>query len=232
VRQALVVVEIAVALVLFVGAGLMAHSLGQLHRMDPGVDTTNVLTMRLTLPREKYDDVAVERFFDDLVTRVTGTPGVTVGAAASQFPPEVFASTRFRFEGAHGIPDSLPTADLTVVTPGTFRVLGIPMRSGRPLSETDRASTPPVVVVNESFAKRYYPAGSAIGQRIAVGEESRARAWEIVGVVGDTRGRGWPSGRSPKSTYRSHRIVTGGTSCFCSSGPLVRPRRCCQHCGG
>ena len=99
VRQSLVVVEIAVALVLLVGAGLMAHTLGQLQRLDPGVNTANVLTMRLTLPAEKYKDAAITRFFTDLVSRLNATPGVDGAAVASQFPPSVFSSARFRIVG-------------------------------------------------------------------------------------------------------------------------------------
>ncbi len=198
VRQALVVVEIAVALVLLVGAGLMAHTLRELQRLDPGVDPANVLTMRVTLPAQKYRDAAITRFFTDLVSRLEATPGVVGAAAASQFPPAVFASTRFRIPDRQQLPDSLPNADLTIVTPGTFAVLGIPLRAGRSLADTDRAGSPLVVVVNESFAKRYYPGESAIGRRIATGDEKEARSWEIVGVVGDTRGRGMAAGPEPE----------------------------------
>ena len=197
-RQALVVVEIAVALVLLVGAGLMAHTLRELQRLDPGVDAANVLTMRVTLPPQKYRDAAITHFFTDLVSRLNATPGVVGAAAASQFPPSVFSSARFRIAGREQTPDSLPNADLTVATPGAFRVLGIPVRQGRFLAETDRAGAPPVVAVNESFAKRYYPGESPVGQRIATGEGDGARWWEIVGVVGDTRGRGMAAGAEPE----------------------------------
>ncbi len=197
-RQALVVVEIAVALVLLVGAGLMAHTLRGLQRLDPGVNTANVLTMRVTLPPQKYRDAAITRFFADLVSRLKATPGVVGAAAASQFPPSVFASTRFQIAGRQQTPDSLPSADITIVTPGAFEVLGIPLRAGRWLAETDRAGAPPVLVVNESFAKRYYPGESVVGQRIATGDGNEARSWEIVGVVGDTRGRGMAAGPEPE----------------------------------
>ena len=158
------VVEIAVALVLLVGAGLMAHTLGQLQRLDPGVNTANVLTMRLTLPAE-YKDAAITRFFTDLVSRLNATPGVDGAAVASQFPPAVFSSARFRIVGRQS-PDSQPNADATIVSPNALDVLGIPLRAGRRLSETDRSGAPLVVVVNESFAKRYFPDASALGQRI------------------------------------------------------------------
>ncbi len=198
VRQSLVVVEIAVALVLLVGAGLMAHTLGQLQRLDPGVNTANVLTMRLTLPAEKYKDAAITRFFADLVSRLNATPGITGAAVASQFPPSVFSAARFRIVGRQSSPDSQPNADATIVSPNALDVLGIPLRAGRRLSETDRSGAPLVVVVNESFAKRYFPDASALGQRIVIGGPDAARTWEIVGVVGDTRGRGMAAGPEPE----------------------------------
>jgi putative ABC transport system permease protein len=189
-RQGLVVVEVAAALVLLVGAGLMAHSLDALQRRDPGVATRNVLTMRLTLPAEKYQGGAITAFFSDLVTRLEATPGVAGAAAASQFPPAVFSSMRFQLTGAAQPPQTLPNADFTIVTPGALEVLGIPLREGRPLLAADRAGAPRVVVVNESFARRYYPGRSAVGQRIAAGDGPEPTWWEIVGVVGDTLGRG------------------------------------------
>ena len=108
------------ALVLLVGAGLMAHTLTRLYRLDPGVDMDRVLTMRLTLPPQKYGGDAITRFFDGLVTRLGSTPGVRSAAAASQFPPSVFSSTRFRIVGREQTPDRLPNADLTVATSGAF----------------------------------------------------------------------------------------------------------------
>ena len=194
-RQALVVLELAVALVLLVGAGLMAHSMAMLQQRDPGVDVEDVLTMRLTLPREKYQGAATPAFFTRLVERLQATPGVVGAAARSQFPPNVFGSTRFSIPGAaHS--GELPSADWAIVTPAAFEVLGIPLREARLLTPADRRDTVPVVVVNESFARRYFPARSAVGQRI-VGEDDH-QTWEIVGVVADTLGRGISSQPEPE----------------------------------
>jgi putative ABC transport system permease protein len=193
-RQALVVLELAVALVLLVGAGLMAHSMAMLQRRDPGVDVEDVLTMRLTLPREKYRGAATPAFFTRLVERLQATPGVVGAAAMSQFPPNVFGSTRFTIPGA-ATSGELPSADWTIVTPAAFEVLGIPLREGRLLAPADRRDAVPVVVVNESFARRYFPARSAVGQRI-VGEDRQT--WEVVGVVADTLGRGISSQPEPE----------------------------------
>ena len=194
-RQGLVVLELAVALVLLVGAGLMAHTMAMLQQRHPGVDAENVLTMRLTLPRERYQGAAIAGFFTRLVERLHATPGIAGAAAMSQFPPNVFGSTRFSIPGA-AQSGELPSADWTLVTPGAFDVLGIPLREGRLLTAADRQGTVPVAVVNESFARRYFPERSAVGQRIA-GEGDDRPVWEIVGVVGDTLGRGVSSEPEP-----------------------------------
>jgi putative ABC transport system permease protein len=189
-RQALVAVEVAVALVLMIGAGLLAQSIVTLHRRDPGVQTGHVLTMRLTLPPEKYQGAGIAAFFGELVAGLEATPGVVAAAAASQFPPNVFASTRIRVAGVEARAESLPSADITVVTPGAFGVLGVPLRQGRLLAESDRAGSPPVAVVNEAFARRYLRKGRALGERVAMGDGTQPVWREIVGVVGDTLGRG------------------------------------------
>jgi putative ABC transport system permease protein len=190
VRQGLVILELSLALVLLVGAGLMARTLWQLQRVDPGVDTHHVLTMRLTLPREKYEGEGVTRFFQQLVDRLESSPGVTGAAMASQYPPGIFLGTRVRIDGQDSSPGSIPNANVTVVTPNLFRVLGIPLRAGRVLAPSDRAQTTPVAVVNESFVRRYLPGANPVGRRIATGTAAEPQWMEIVGVVGDTRGRG------------------------------------------
>jgi putative ABC transport system permease protein len=196
-RQGLVVFELAAALVLLIGAGLMAHSLAMLQQRDPGVDVDRVLTMRVTLPPQKYQGRAIPSFFTDLVEKLEATPGVVGAAAMSQFPPNVFGSTRFTLPGDSRSDGELPSADWTIATPEAFGVLGIPLREGRLLTAADRNGSVPVVVVNESFATRYFPGRSAIGQRI-VGEGDQPVTWEIVGVVGDTLGRGVTSRPEPE----------------------------------
>ena len=195
-RQGLVVVELAVALVLLVGAGLMAHTMAMLQQRHPGVDVDRVLTMRLTLPREKYHGPDIPAFFTRLVDRLEAVPGVVGAAAMSQFPPNVFGSMRFSLPGA-APSGELPSADRTLVTPTAFEVLGIPLRRGRLLTPADRQGAVPVIVVNEAFARRYFPERDAVGQRI-IGEGDSRPIWEIVGVVGDTLGRGVTSAPEPE----------------------------------
>jgi putative ABC transport system permease protein len=191
-RQGLVVLELAVALVLLVGAGLMAHSMSALQSRDPGIDVERVLTMRLTLPPQKYRGRAIPAFFTGLVERLKATPGVVNAAAVSQFPPNIFGAMRFTLPGRAAAEGELPSADWTIATPGAFETLGIPLREGRLLTDADRDGAVRVVVVNETFARRYFPGRSPIGQRI-LGEGDDRPAWEIVGIVGDTLGRGLTS---------------------------------------
>jgi putative ABC transport system permease protein len=168
--------------------------------MDPGFDRERVLTMRLTLPPQKYQGAAIGAFFDALVARVGALPGVESSAAASQFPPRVVFSTRVRVEGAPSTGEgALPTAGFTHVTPGFFDVLGIPLRVGRAIDARDRPGTPRVAVVNEAFVRRYLGGGTPIGRRVALAGDERDAPWfEVVGVAGDTRSRGPASPPSPE----------------------------------
>ncbi len=150
----------------------------------------HVLTMRLTLPPQKYREEAITRFFDGLVTRIGDTPGVRSAAAASQTLPTSSVASQFRLHGRKAGGDRLPNADVTIATPGLFDVLRVPLRQGRLFTQADRSDSPLVAVVNESFAARYFAGTSAIGQRIAPGTDGVPQWMEIVGVVADTRGRG------------------------------------------
>jgi putative ABC transport system permease protein len=198
VRHGLIVAEIALAMILLAGAGLLVRTMIHLSRLQPGVDARNVLTMRLTLPAEKYKGPAIIPFFDRLVEEVRNIPGVRTAAVASQFPPGVTFTTTLRFDrptagaaagdGTGG--GGALTSDYTIASPGVFETLGIPLRAGRIFTEADTATAPGVAVVNESFARRYYPGGaSPIGQRIAAADP-QAPWLTIVGIVADTRGRG------------------------------------------
>ncbi len=199
VRRALVVVEVALALMLMVGAGLLMKSLLRLRAVDPGVEVENVLTMRLTLPQERYQGVAVVQFFTELAERVAAVPGVESAAVASQLPPLGVFDTRFEIEGeAPATAELLPVMDLTVASPELFRTLGIPLHRGRLFGGEDGISSPPVVVVNEMMARRYFPGREAMGRRIRLGGGSGPWA-TIVGVVADTRNHGLDQATEPEA---------------------------------
>ncbi len=190
-RSALVVAEIALSVVLLLGAGVLLRSFMNIQRVDPGFDARGVLTLRLTLPRERYPDAAANAFFDRLVERVGAIPGVRGVSASSQFPPMETFSTAFSVEGAAPPAGNIPTATITVMTPGYFEALRLPMRSGRTFARTDQIGTPPVAIVNQAFVDRYLSGGDAIGRRVRLGDGTRTRPWTtIVGVVADYRNSG------------------------------------------
>jgi putative ABC transport system permease protein len=192
VRGVLVVAEIALSVVLLLGAGLLLRSFLNAYAVDAGFDPRGVLTMRLTLPREKYPGEAAGAFFDRLVERLSAVPGVRSVAAASQYPPLAAFDIEFALDTARETaPGTIPTALITVTTPSLFEALRVPMRSGRTFSAADRLDSPPVVIVNQAFAARYLPGVEPIGQRLALGDSRDRAKWAaIVGVVADYRNDG------------------------------------------
>ncbi|MDX1383866.1 MAG: ABC transporter permease [Thermoanaerobaculia bacterium] len=189
-QRAFVGAEVTVALVLLAQAGLMVNSFVRLQTVDPGFDTTNTLTMRLTLPHQRYRSQAeINAFFADLTDRVEALPGVARATAATQYPPLVSRRNAFGIEGqVYRSSDELPASAVTIVTEGFHEALGVPLLRGRTFAPTDTLGAPRVAVVNETAAQRFFPDG-AIGRRIRVG--SPEAPWtEIVGVVGAVRNRG------------------------------------------
>jgi putative ABC transport system permease protein len=187
----LIVAELALSVVLLLGAGLLLRTFVNIQRVDPGFEPRGVLTMRLTLPRERYPDEATVAFFDRLVERLAALPGVRAVSAASQFPPMSGFGTQFTIEGQEAPSGSLPTAIITVAAPSHFEVLRVPLRAGRLFSAGDRLDTPPVAIVNHAFASRYLSGGDPIGRRLLIGSPERPRTpTAIVGVVADYRNSG------------------------------------------
>lgn len=192
VRSALVISEVALTLVLLISAGLLIKSFWSLLNTDPGYATDRVLTMTVPLSSAKYpqpeDRAAV---FQQILRRTGELPGVVAVGATGQLPLGGNENI-FDFE-IEGRPPSAPGArqqagDLTV-TPGYFRALNIPVMKGRDFTETDKSDSPPVAIVNETFARRYFPGEDPVGKRIFQLSESQPPPppLEIVGVVGDVR---------------------------------------------
>jgi putative ABC transport system permease protein len=192
-RNAFVLTEVSLALILLVGAGLAALSFIKLSRVDPGFDTTNVLIAGVTLPSRKYSDPAARwRFTEKALQEVSTLPGVISVAASSNPPFLVGGSLSVAFEDR---PPAKPGEDPGVVyfaiSQDYFKALGIPLKRGRFFSGEDHDKTIPVTIVNERFVARFYPNGDALGKRIRVASED----WrEIVGIVGDTRQDGLDQG--------------------------------------
>ena len=190
-RHGLVVAELALSVVLLLGAGLLMRTFLNIQRIDRGFEPRGVLTMRLTLPRERYPGDAAGAFFDQLAERLGALPGVRAVSAASQFPPTGYFSTQFRLEQSAADGQTLPTAAITVATPSYLDTLQVRMRAGRFLNAGDRLETPLVAVVNQAFVARYLANVDPIGQRLAIGRPDAPRPWTtIVGVVSDYRNNG------------------------------------------
>jgi predicted permease len=192
-RCTLVVVEVALALVLLVSAGLLLRSLERLFAVAPGFDSSNILTMQVQTYGRRYDDdKTANRFFAEALESVHRVPGVMAAAWTSQLPlsgekgvPEVYG---VEFEPRSGGDPLVGDALRCAVSPGYFEAMGIPLRRGRLLDEHDVAGAPVrPVLLSESFAKRMCPARDPIGQRLRLGGPV-GRPWDVVvGVVGDVK---------------------------------------------
>jgi len=192
-RRVLVVCEMALAVVLLVGAGLLLRSYQRLSGVNPGFAADHVLTFHLALPETSYPTAAATRdLMSTYVQRLSGLPGVQSAAAVFGLPLDAgfSASTSFERRGDVDSADE-PSAGMRVVTPDYFRTLKIPLRSGRVFDEHDNASAAEVVIINEEAARRYWPNADPIGQQIKIGVRLvsgiPSGQKTIVGVVGDVK---------------------------------------------
>ena len=191
VRRVLVVAEVALAVVLLVGAGLLIRSFQRLRQVDPGFRGDNLLTMRMVLPFSKYSKPEQRRaFYDELLRRVDELPGVE-SAGMITFLPLSFSGMNFSFsvEGRSAPGDmELPLAVYRVVSPDYFRAMTIPLQRGRVFDSRDTADAPPVIVVNRRLAEQFWPGADPTGKRLKIGPVDSPNPWATVaGVVGDVR---------------------------------------------
>jgi putative ABC transport system permease protein len=188
-RKALVVAEVAMALVLLVAAGLLARSFRGLQQIDVGFDPHQVLTMRVSLSGPKYRQPGSDAaYFAEAVKRIAAVPGVTSAAAALSLPVGGGGFYLGRGFIRPGLPHPAEGYNslFQIVTPGYFRTMGIPLRQGRDVDARDTASSAQVVVVNRTLAERIFGSENPIGQRILVWKDEQTPR-EIVGVVGDLK---------------------------------------------
>jgi len=187
-RGALVIIEVAIAVVLLAGAGLLIQSLLRLQHVNPGFNPKNVLSFSLGLPEVKYSTQKQIDFFNEIISRIESLPGVQAASAVLPLP---LGSDRIRItfetEG-RSIPRSeLPASEYRAVALNYFRTMGIPLLKGRDFDERDSRQSTQVIVVNEDFAQRFFPGDDAIGKHIKPGMSNGEDkpAWrEIVGIVG------------------------------------------------
>jgi predicted permease len=201
-RAMLVAAEVALAVVLLAGAGLMLRTMTSLQRVDPGFEPEGVLALRVSAVGNGFDEVPrLLGFQRDLLDRVRALPGVEAAALASQIP---FGDNSDRYgldiEARPGLaPADRPALERYAVTPGYFEALRIPLRHGRLLTDRDTLETEPVVVVNEAAARRIWPDADPIGQRVRLGGPD-APFRRIVGIAGDVR-HGDLSAAAPMQLY-------------------------------
>jgi putative ABC transport system permease protein len=190
----LVISEVALSLILLVGAGLLIRSLWILQNVNPGLDPHNVLTMAVLLPESKYPEAAQQiHFFDQVMQRVRALPGVESAGAIDNLPTEGYDEWPIAIESRPaGSLAEQPEVSTTLVTPGYFSVMRIPLLRGRTLLESDSADAPPVVVISESLAKRFWPNENPIGRHLTSAFDTRG-AVEVVGIVGDVKSLGLDS---------------------------------------
>jgi predicted permease len=196
-RSALVILETALALMLLVGAALLIRTFVALREVTPGFHAGGVLTLQTSLAGTKYNTArSVELLTRTVSARLDALPGVEASAMALTLPTEGGVDLPFSIEG-RALPGSDPyhgDENWRSITPAYFRVLGIPVLRGRAFDIRDTGGAAPVVIVNGTFAKKYFPGAEAIGQRVVFGKglgpEFEDPPREIVGIVGDTRDNG------------------------------------------
>ena len=212
-RRALVVGEIAASVVLVAAAMLLARSFARLLDVDAGFNPAHVLTLRTSLPGATYgDSTAMVKAYTEVGRRLRESPGVQAAGAVTGLP---LASTRgdwgIRIEGQSFDPREAVAADWQVVTPGYFEALGTPLRGGRTFTDADRADTLPVIVVNETMAKKFWPGAQAVGRRMTMGSNDR---WiTVVGVVADIHHRGLDMEPRPEMSPPARAVPVWGTRC-------------------
>jgi putative ABC transport system permease protein len=193
VANGLTVAEVAVALVLLVGAGLLFRSFVKLTRVDPGFDPRNVTAARVSLPERDYPDEARRRIaFRELLRRVRALPQARDSALTTDLPVSTSWQTGVSFEGLPPVsPGSEPLLNAVIVSPEYFRTMGIKLLAGRGPEAMDTKEQPLVVVVSESVAERYFGGRRALGQRMKQGGIVMESPWlTIVGIVADVRNDG------------------------------------------
>jgi putative ABC transport system permease protein len=224
-RQFLIAVEVALALMLLTGAGLMVRSFRELIATGVGFDTTRLTLMDLELPAKQYSDGATQsRFFHAAVERLRAIPGVTAAAAVDNMPLHTLSFANFNIAGRPDPPlDALPIADMARVSPGYFSAIGLRLESGRWFTDRDieltEAGGHRVAAVNAAFVRKFFSNEEPLGKLLTNGDHQQAS--EIVAVVSDYRAMGaengtrptifWPTLQFPRATLLVRSAATEQT---------------------
>ena len=202
-RTTLVVAEVALAVTLLAGAGLLIRSFGKLAAVDPGFDVKQALTFEISLPESRYAEPEQQvAFFDDLLPRLEAIPGVrnASGALALPLSGMSFVLT-FEVAGRPPVPPSQqPAMQVRIATADYFESIGIPLERGRYFTEQDRAGTPKVVLLTAAAVKQYFPGEDPIGKTITLGwgRDGERAGGEVVGILGDIKDAGLAEPNPPQ----------------------------------
>ena len=233
-RSAFVIVEVALALVLLVGAGLLLRSFVRLLDRSPGFDASRTITMRISLPQARYGgDGQRAQFLDRFFQQVDALPGVEASGAISFLPLSgLGAATSMQIVGKPIPPQGQePVTDVRVITHGYLKTMGVPLLKGRLFNEQDASDAKGRVIINETMALRHWPGEDPIGKRVRIAWDSLED--EVIGVVGDVRHAGldgeirpmtyWPYARNPYGTMTvTVRTVADPNRVVTSIASLVR----------
>jgi putative ABC transport system permease protein len=206
-RNGLVIVEMALAVVLLIGAGLMIRSLWALQHVPLGLEPTGVLTMRVSLPESSYpESEQVVGFYDQLMTRVRQLPGVRAAGAARSLPlGSTIGDFGLQIEGYQPPPGTNAKGDWQIVTDGYFEAMGERIVRGRTITAADNADAMPIALINEEMARIYWSGRDPIGGRLKIGGGNQNRPWvTVVGIVADVRHNGIAD-RIKEKFYVPHR---------------------------
>jgi predicted permease len=195
VRAGLVAAELALAVLLLVGAGLLLKSFARLTQVDPGFDPANALTFSLSLPASYADDASRAAFYARVTGALAALPGVQGASAALAVPPvPMHFNLSFTVKGQPPPrPGYEPTLEVRMADDRYFDVLGVAVLKGRAFTSSDRAGAPGVVILTESAARKFFPAGDALGQIVQLGwklDDGSLAGGEVVGIAADTRSHG------------------------------------------
>ena len=190
-RQALAISEIAISVVLLIGAALALESFASLVHVQPGFDASSVMTAEFSLPSKQYDTPEKPiAFIDEGIRRLAALPSAESAAMIDTLPLREGSDDLFSIEGRPENPKEVLGAEIREVSPGLFHTLRIPLVRGRGFSDADTANSPPVLIINQTMARAYWPNGDALGQHIWVGKPmgpkyTEPSAREIIGIVAD-----------------------------------------------
>ncbi len=190
VRNALVVAQVAFSVVVLAGAGLLLRSYGRLRGAETGFDARDVVVADVALLRAKYSEAPRRiRFYDDLLERVRGVPGVVRAGLISQLPIRDPGNNVAAWDPVHPPADASQArlAYQRTVTPGYFETMSIPLRRGRDFAATDTREAPPAMIISETMARTLFPGQDALGRRVAVDRGDQPAYYDVVGIVGDAQ---------------------------------------------